>query len=142
MLMTPIVGDLIANTVGRAVDKAIDHFLPASMSEGEKEEARQGARKLALDEYKSAIADVQGARELASKESEGAPGWTKLLTVTHRPIWSFIMLAIFAFTVVAPYAGLPNIELSEVHKDVMMTVIIFYFGGRSVEKTVGLVKGR
>jgi hypothetical protein len=140
--MTPIIGDLVANTIGKAVDKAIDHFLPASMSEGDREAAKLKARELAIDEYKTAIADVQGARELASKESEGAPGWTKLLTVTHRPVWSFVMLAIFAFTVVAPYVGLPNIELSEVHRDVMMTVIVFYFGGRSIEKTVGLVKGR
>ena len=50
---------------------------------------RLEAERLALEEYKTAIADVQTARELAGKESEGAPGWTKVLTVTHRPVWSF-----------------------------------------------------
>jgi hypothetical protein len=44
--------------------------------------------------------------------------------------------------VLAPYLGYPTIELSSVHKDLMQTVIIFYFGGRTVEKAVEMVKGR
>ncbi|MEE9614862.1 MAG: hypothetical protein V3W31_07955 [Thermodesulfobacteriota bacterium] len=140
--MTPIVGDLIKNTVGKVVGKLVDHYLPESMSEEEKAKFRMEADRLALEEYKATIADVQGARELAMKEAEGTPGWTRILTVTHRPIWSFLVLGIFTWTILAPYIGYPQIPLSEVHKDVMMTVIIFYFGGRSVEKAAGVVWGK
>lgn len=140
--MTPIIGDLIKNTVGKVVDKIADKFLPASMSEKEKAEMRLEAERLALEEYKTAIADVQTARELAGKESEGAPGWTKVLTVTHRPVWSFLILAVFAWTILAPYLGFPQIPLTDIHKDVMQTVIIFYFGGRTIEKVGGMAWGR
>jgi hypothetical protein len=43
--------------------------------------------------------------------------------------------------VLAPYFGFPEIPLTETHKAVMQTVIIFYFGGRSVEKTLGRLRG-
>jgi hypothetical protein len=128
--------------VGKVVGKLLDHYLPESMSGEEKARLRLEAERLALEEYKTTMADVQGARLLAGKESEGAPGWTKVLTVTHRPTWSFIMLGIFVWTILAPYLDYPQIPLTEIHKDIMMTVIIFYFGGRSVEKAAGVVWGR
>src|SRR3972149_10418403 len=101
--MTPIIGDLIKNTVGKVVDKIADKFLPAPLSEKEKAEMRLEAERLALEEYKTAIADVQTARELAGKESEGAPGGTKGLTVIPRPGWAFLVLAIFAWAITPPY---------------------------------------
>lgn len=139
---TPFIGDLIESTVGKVVDKITDKYLPPSMSEKEKTELKLEARRLAIDEYKTALSDAQGARALAGKESEGAPGWTKVLTVTHRPVWSFCMLGIFAWTVLAQYMGFPGIPLTEIHKEVMQTVIIFYFGGRSIEKAAGTVWGK
>ena len=142
MAVTPVIGDLISSTVGKVVGKLVDHYLPSTMSEEEKENFKLEARRLSIEEYKTAIADVEGARELASQESEGAPGWTKILTVTHRPVWSFLILAIFAWTVLAPYLGFPVIALTEIHKDIMQTVIIFYFGGRSIEEAAGVVWGR
>lgn len=139
--MTPIIGDIIESTIGKVTDRLMGKYLPASMSEQEKAAFVAESKRMALEEYKTAIADVQGARELAGKESEGGPSWTKVLTVTHRPVWSFAMLGIFGWTVVAPYFGWPIIPLTDIHKDIMQTVIIFYFGGRSVEKVVDRVWG-
>lgn len=139
--MTPIVGDIIQSTVGKVVDKLAGRYLPATMDEKDKANFRLEAEKLAIEEYKTAIQDTQTARELAGKESEGAPGWTKLLTVTHRPAWSFVILGLFCWTVIAPYLGWQTIPMTEVHKDIMQTVIIFYFGGRSIEKTAQIMKG-
>src|SRR3972149_4835057 len=59
--MTPLIGDLIQSTVGKVVGKLTDKYLPASMSEQEKAAFRLEAEKLAIEEYKTAIADVQGA---------------------------------------------------------------------------------
>ncbi|MFQ5428054.1 MAG: hypothetical protein ACE5EZ_03640 [Thermodesulfobacteriota bacterium] len=140
--MTPVLGDLIESTVGKVVGKLTDHYLPATMDEKDKAEFRLKASSLAMEEARAATADMQNARALAIKESEGAPDWANVLKVTHRPLWSFLMLAIFSWTILAPYLGYPQIPLTEVHKSIMQTVIIFYFGGRSVEKTIGLIKAR
>jgi len=138
--MTPIIGDLIESTVGKVVGKLTDRYLPASMSEAEKAEFQVKAAELAIEEGRAATADIQNARALAMTEGEGAPGWANILKVTHRPLWSFIMLFIFSWTILAPYLGYPQIPLTEVHKSIMQTVIIFYFGGRSVEKSIAMIK--
>lgn len=141
-MATPIIGDLIESTVGKVTDKLIEKYLPASMSESEKAAAILEARRMAIEEYKIVMDHVQGARDLAGKESEGGPEWAKVLTVTHRPVWSFVMLGVFVWTVIAPSAGFFSIPLTPIHKEIMQTVIIFYFGGRSIEKAVGIVKGK
>ncbi len=141
-MATPIIGDIIQNTVGKVVDRLADKYLPPSMGEKEKAEFRLEAGRLAIEEYRAAVADVQGARELAGKEAGEAPSWTRVLTVTHRPAWSYLTLLIFAWTILAPYLGFPQIPLTGIHKDIMQTVIIFYFGGRSVEKAAEVVWGR
>lgn len=140
-MTTPIIGDLLESTIGKVVGRLTDRFLPSTMTEEEKGNFQIEARRLAMEEYAIAIKDVDSARVLAGKESDGAPPWTKILTVTHRPMWSYVILGLFSWTIIAPYMGFPAIELTTVHKDIMQTVIIFYFGGRSIEKTVGLVKG-
>lgn len=138
--MTPVVGDIIQSTVGNVVNRLVGKFLPESMSEEERENLKLEARRLSMEEYKTAIADVQGARKLASDEAIGAPGWAKVLTVTHRPVWSFLILGLFAWTVLAPYFGFEQMVLSEIHKDIMQTVIVFYFGGRTVEKATASLR--
>ena len=138
--MTPIIGDLIKGTVGKVVGRLADKYLPKSMSEADRAEFTMAAERLAIEEYKTAIVDVQGARELAVAESNGAPPWTRILTVTHRPIWSLLTLGVFSWTIIAPSFGLQQVELTGVHKEIMQTVIIFYFGGRSIEKTAGLLR--
>lgn len=139
--MTPIIGDLIQSTVGRVVDRLADKYMTVPADEGRKANFRLEAERLALEEYKASMADVQAARELAGKEGDGAPAWTKALTVTHRPLWSFVMLFIFIWTMLAPYFRFPAIPVSDIHKEIMQTVIIFYFGGRSVEKAVKTIWG-
>ncbi|MFQ5736748.1 MAG: hypothetical protein ACE5GY_07780 [Thermodesulfobacteriota bacterium] len=141
-MATPVIGDIIESTVGRVVERLADRFLPAALSGKQREELRLKARELAAEESRTAMAGVNAARELAGREAEGAPAWTRVLTVTHRPAWSFLTLGIFAWTVLAPYLGFPSIPLTDVHKDVMQTVIIFYFGGRSIEKAASIVRDR
>lgn len=139
-MATPIIGDIIQNTVGKVVDRLSEKFLPSSLSENERAQLRLEAIRLATEESRVAVADMQGARELAARDSDGAPSWTRVLSVTHRPAWSFLTLGVFAWTVVAPYAGFPQVALGEVHKDIMQTVIIFYFGGRTLEKAAGVMR--
>ncbi|MEK6758312.1 MAG: hypothetical protein AABY51_00915 [Deltaproteobacteria bacterium] len=139
-MATPIIGDIIQSTVGKVFDRLSEKFLPSTLGENEKAQFRLEAIRLATEESRVAINGIQGARDLALKDSDGAPSWTKVLSVTHRPAWSFLTLAVFVWTVVAPYAGFPQVALGEVHKDIMQTVIIFYFGGRTIEKAAGIMR--
>lgn len=139
-MATPIIGDIIQNTVGKVFDRLSEKFLPSTLGETEKAQFKLEAMKFATEESRAAIAGIQGARDLAAKDSDGAPSWTRVLSVTHRPAWSFLTLGVFAWTVVAPYAGFPQVALSEIHKDIMQTVIIFYFGGRTLEKAAGIMR--
>lgn len=137
---TPIITDILDSTVGKVVDRLTDRFLPSSLSEKEREELKLEARRIASEEYRAASVDSQSARDLAVKEAwPQAPYWTRVLTVTHRPIWSYAALSLFVWTVLAPYLGFGEFSLSEIHSEIMKTVIIFYFGGRSLEKTAETV---
>ncbi len=140
--MTAPVGDIIQNAVGKVADRLADKFLPSSVSDEDRLKLRLEAEMLALREYKTAIADVKGAHEGVGKEEGGVPSWVRTLTATHRPMWSFLTLGIFAWAIFAPYAGYPQISLSETHKDIIQVVVIFYFAGRSIEKVAALVWGR
>lgn len=140
---TPLIGDILESTVGKVVDRLADRFMPSSLGEKEREELRNEARRIASEEYKAASEDSRSARELAAKEAwPEAPYWTKLLTATHRPAWSYAVLALFAWTILAPYAGLEDLPLTDAHGEIMKTVIIFYFGGRSIEKTASIVRNK
>lgn len=140
--MSALIGDIVENTVGKVIDRVLDKYLPSTLGEKEREGIRNETRRLALEEYRAAVSEVQGARDLAASEAAGAPSWTKVLTVTHRPAWSYLTLAVFLWTIIAPYAGFPSFEITGVHKEIMQTVIIFYFGGRSVEKVTGALWGK
>ena len=140
--MTAPVGDIIQDIVGKVVDRLADKFSPSSASDEDRLKLRLEAEMLALREYKTAIADVKGAHEIAYKEGGGMPSWVRALTSIHRSIWSLLMLGIFAWTIFAPYAGYPRISISEIYKGIIQTVVIFYFAGRSIEKVAALVWGR
>lgn len=137
---TPIITGILDSTVGKVVDRLTDRFLPSSLGEKEREELKLEARRIASEEYRAASEDSKSARDLAVKEAwPQAPSWTRVLTVTHRPIWSYTALSLFVWTVLAPFFGFGEFSLSEVHSEIMKTVIIFYFGGRSLEKTAETV---
>jgi len=137
---TPVVSDILESTVGKVVERLADRLLPSQLGEKEREQLRNEAMRIAADELKAATEDSKSARALAASEGwDKAPYWTRVLTVTHRPAWSYAALALFCWTVMAPYVGAGVFSLSEVHSEIMKTVIIFYFGGRSLEKTAELV---
>ena len=135
-------GDIIQNTVGKVVDRLADKFSPSPVSDEDKLKLRLEAEMLALKEYKIAIADAKGAHEIAGEEVYAAPRWTRALSATHRPMWSLLTLGIFTWTIFAPHVGYPQVLLSDIHKEIIQTVVIFYFAGRSIEKVAALVWGK
>lgn len=129
------LGSKIMDTVGSVLRRV----LPAEkMTEAERiaieTQVADAIRNLDWEREKVEIEDRMNARLMATAELEKGNAWTTTLAAIHRPIWSLTTLALFAWTIVGESVGLPTIQFSELHKDVMMTVVIFYFGGRSIEK--------
>ena len=99
-------------------------------------EAERQAHELWLQKYSLEVQDRISARRLAERELRRGSAFTNFLAAIHRPIWSLVTLGVFVFSIVAPSFGW-KVELTDVHKSIIMTVIIFYFGGRSTEKILG-----
>jgi len=138
LLLGPIT-NLVTDVVKRLLP-------PEKMSEEERRklevEASLEVRKLMMDKYKLEIEDIVSARKLAEAELSRGSAFTNVLAAVHRPLWSIVTLLLFSWTLLSTQIGLPEIHLTELHKDIMQTVIVFYFGGRSVEKVVSKVRGK
>jgi len=138
LLLGPIT-NLVTDVVKRLLP-------PEKMSEEERRklevEASLEVRKLMMDKYKLEIEDIVSARKLAETELSRGSAFTNVLAAVHRPLWSIVTLLLFSWTLLSTQIGLPEIHLTELHKDIMQTVIVFYFGGRSVEKVVSKVRGK
>jgi hypothetical protein len=139
--------DFITAPVTGLVKEVVNRVLPREkMSEEEQLKMelalREGLSKLDLSKFEAEVRDRESARLLAEKELERGNALTTTLAAIHRPIWSLVTLLLFVFTVIAKPLGLPAMELTEIHKSIMQTIVIFYFGGRSVEKVFGEISKR
>lgn len=129
------------------VRDVIKRVLPAEkMSEDDKAKLEQQLTLAIMQQdwqrFEKEIEDRVSARELAKTELDKGNAFTNMLAAMHRPIWSIVMLAVFVWTIISGQFGLPSIMLTDIHRDIMQTVIIFYFGGRSAEKITNTIKGR
>jgi hypothetical protein len=129
----------LINPIVETVTSIIKSVLPAEkMSEKERADIEAKTRdKLLKADWKYLeveMKDRANARALAMKDAEKGNVYTTLLAAIHRPLWSIITLILFAWTIIAPSLGFPEVILQEVHKSIMQSIIVFYFGGRSVEK--------
>ena len=138
MLLGPITS-LVTDVIKRVLP-------PEKMSEEERRklevEASLEVQKLMMDKYKLELEDIVSARKLAEAELSRGSAFTNILAALHRPLWSIVTLLLFSWTLLSTQLGLPEIHLTELHKDIMQTVIVFYFSGRSVEKVVSKSRGK
>jgi len=138
MLLGPITS-LVTDVIKRVLP-------PEKMSEEERRklevEASLEVQKLMMDKYKLELEDIVSARKLAEAELSRGSAFTNILAALHRPLWSIVTLLLFSWSLLSTQLGLPEIHLTELHKDIMQTVIVFYFSGRSVEKVVSKSRGK
>ncbi|HEA70993.1 MAG TPA: hypothetical protein ENH98_03600 [archaeon] len=117
---------------------------PEKMSEQEKLKLERSINTelLSIDfkKMEKEIEDRASARALAKEELKNGTAFTAFLAAFHRPLWSIVCLVIYTWTMISPSFNFPDIEFTGLHKDVMMTVVIFYFGGRSIEKVFAVMK--
>lgn len=135
------LGSKIMDTVSSVLKRMLP---PEKMTEAERAaveyQVAEAIRNLDWEREKAEIEDRMNARLLAAAELEKGNAWTTTLAAIHRPIWSLSTLLLFAWTIVGESVGLPSIKLGETHKDIMLTVVMFYFGGRSIEKVIAEVQ--
>lgn len=138
--------NLLIGPISSLVSDILRRVLPEKMSEEERLKAEKEMTLSLLNadwqRLEKEIEDRVSARALAEKELDKGNALTNIAAAVHRPLWSFAMLGIFIWTLISTQLGLPAVTLSDVHKDIMQTVIIFYFGGRSVEKVFTTIKGK
>lgn len=137
--------DLLYKPITDLVTKTISSFLPAEkMSEKEKIELKEKLQSNILKadwkRLEKEFEDRASARALATSELKNGTAFTGFLAALHRPLWSIVCLAIYTWAMISPSFGMPEIVFTGLHKDVMMTVIFFYFGGRSIEKIFQTLK--
>lgn len=94
--MTPVIGDLIQNTVGKVVGGLVDKYLPKSMSEKEKADFTTAAKRLTIDELEANKSIIEAVNETMRAETKAEDPWTR----RWRPFWGYISgLAFFVVCV-------------------------------------------
>ncbi|HDD53078.1 MAG TPA: hypothetical protein ENF32_03295 [Thermosulfidibacter takaii] len=133
--IAPVVGGLVKEVLKRVLP-------PEKMSEEERKklemEAAAQATQLFLERYSKEMEDVMNARSLAMVEAQNAPWLVRLLRGLVRPIIGFGCATIWGYNVLAPqFLNQPRIPLNQWDYFVIMSVLSFYFGLRTFEKTKG-----
>ena len=82
-------------------------------------------------EYK----DRDSARQLAAAEIAKGNALTSFAAALVRPVWGLGAFALVAYSVWA------SVPIAEPLQSIIQTVLMFYFGGRVIEKIAPLVAG-
>lgn len=132
--MTPIIGDLIQSTVGNVVNKLADHYLPASMSEKEKEEFKLRAAELAQKEYETNVAFTQTINQTMQAEAK-SEHWMQW---SWRPLIGYTFASVIINNYIClPYFksfGLMPIDIPSGIWEAMLVVLGVAAGTRGLEK--------
>jgi len=93
----------------------------------------------AMKEYE----DRASARALAAKDVEKGNWFTNVLAATVRPFFGYAVMLMFLASWLPALipGGQTTIEISSIQKEIMLSVIYFFFGGRVVEKGLAIWKG-
>jgi hypothetical protein len=85
--------------------------------------------------------DRADARKLAASDTAHGNALTTVLSAAVRPIWGLASLVVVAYPYLAGAMEWPSVTIDDNTKQIVQTVIMFYFGGRTIEKVLPLIKG-
>lgn len=127
------------------IDTAIKRWGPAEkMSEAERAQLAQQMELAMLQrfgqELEAEYKDRADARALAAAESAKGNAFTTALSATVRPVWGFASLVVVAYPYLAGALGWPAVTIDDATKQIIQTVIMFYFGGKTIEKVLPLFR--
>ena len=134
--MTPIIGDLISNTVGKVIGGVVNKYLPASMSEKEKADMQLEINKLVLEEEKNIQAQLETVNSTMRTEAQS----DKFIVYAWRPLVGFCFVALICNNfILMPYFasyGLQPIIIPDGIWSAMLVVLGVSAGTRGYEKVM------
>ena len=134
--MTPIIGDLISNTVGKVIGGVVNKYLPASMSEKEKADMQLEINKLVLEEEKNIQAQLETVNSTMRTEAQS----DKFIVYAWRPLVGFCFVALICNNfILMPYLasyGLQPIIIPDGIWSAMLVVLGVSAGTRGYEKVM------
>ena len=116
------------------IDKAVNLFDKKFQTDGEKEQAIQTFRIEAEARMQEAWDEEQRQLTERHKNDMTSDSW---LSKNIRPVALIYLMALFT---IAFFTSVPDTILGML-QELLMTVFIFYFGARGLEKITAIVKG-
>jgi hypothetical protein len=143
--MLPALAPLLIGPVAELLNTVLKRVLPAEkMTEAER---KQVEGELAIELLKAdwsrleaEFKDRADARALAAADASRGNAATMILSAMVRPVWGFSALIVVAYPYLAGALDLPAVTIDDATKDIVQTVIMFYFGGRTAEKIASVVR--
>jgi hypothetical protein len=143
-----VLAPLLIGPVADLIKNVLNKFAGDKMSEQEKAALTMEAQKMVFEQDWTPLAkefeDRANARALAAADVSRGNWVSNLLAASVRPAYGYWSLGILSVLVMGKTVNLiePTPEIMDLVKDVVKTVIFFFFGGRTIEKVTGLVTGR
>ncbi len=132
------------SSVSDLINGVIKRVLPEKMSEADAANLQQ---QITLELMKADWAGIEkeyqdraDARALAKADVDKGNWFTNVLAATVRPVFGYIVMAAFVaswFPALIP-GGAAFVTITDIQKDIMLSVIYFFFGGRTIEKGMAL----
>ena len=128
--LLPLLTSLLPDVVKRVLpaEKISEEDKAKLLQEMQLELMKQDWSKIEA-EYK----DRDSARNLASQEIAKGNAITSALAASVRPLWGIGCFVLVAYSVVSGYV------ISVVLQSIIETVLMFYFGGRAIEKVTPMI---
>ena len=137
------VSDLVSGVIKRIWPEKANEIDKLKLEQATTEFLKTQEGQESLNEF----ADRASARALAEADVSKGNWFTNVLAATVRPVFGYVCMAAF----VGPLAlrmgslvvghPLPDVVLNDIEKEIVLSVIYFFFGGRTVEKGIALWKG-
>lgn len=125
---------VLASLIPSLVNKAVDIFDRKFQTDGEKEAARMALILETEQRLQSAWDEEQKQISARHHTDMISDSW---LSKNIRPLALVYLMALFTLA----FFFNVNDPVLEMLRDLLMTVFVFYFGSRTLEKVVNVVKG-
>lgn len=132
--------ELILPFLGKVVPDILKRVLPAEkMSEVERANIEQQLTlelmKADWKQVEAEFEDRKSARDLGKADIAVGNAFTGFMAATVRPLWGIGAFVLVAYSVIAQY------QIAAPIQAIVETVLMFYFGGRVIEKIIPAVTG-
>ncbi len=139
---------LLIGPVADLLKTTINKIWGDKISEAEKMQLQLEMQK-AMQEYdwkgiEKEYEDRASARVLAAADVAKGNWFTNILAATVRPFFGYLVMAAFfaplTFRIYGSLTGHPlmDISMNGIEKEIALSVVYFYFGGRTVEKGISM----